>query len=111
MVAADRVTGAKDRKMDGLVAVSAFALFVVLWAAFVVALVVSQGSIDAVWEWLRGLPMVAQAVVGLALLPVVAGLWVWETGWPVAVRLIIVGGLAVATLYTFLPRSLFAGRM
>ena len=111
MVAAKQVERARTRKMDGLIASAAFVLFAVLWVAFVVAIIWSQGSLDAVWAWLRGLPIVAQVVVGVALLPVVAGLWVWESGWPLVARLVIVGGIAFANLYTFFPRSILGGRM
>jgi hypothetical protein len=110
MAAAGQVERSRTRKMDGLIALVAFVVFAVAWAAFAAALVWSQGSLDAVWEWLRGLPLLAQAVVGLLMLPLVAGLWVWETGWPTVARLVVIGGLALATLYTFLPRSLFGGR-
>lgn len=100
----------KSSKMDGLVAILAFGIFAVLWVAFAIALVASQGSLDAAWAWLRGLPMIVQVPVGLLLLPVVAGLWVWESAWPLAARLVLVAGIAVANLYVFLPRSLFGGR-
>lgn len=97
--------------MDGFVSVVAFGMFAVLWVAFGIALVVSQGSLDAAWEWLRGLPPIAQAVAGLLLLPVAAGLWAWESGLPLAARLVLVMGIAFVNLYTFLPRSLYGGRM
>jgi len=100
-----------NRPMDAIVNVGAFALFAALWIAFGAAIVASQGSLDAAWQWLRGLPLVAQAVVWLLLLPVTAGLWVWESGWPLVVRLVLVGGLAWVNLYLFFPRSLLAGRL
>jgi hypothetical protein len=96
--------------MDNLISLAAFAIFAILWVAFAVAVVASQGSLDATWEWIRGLPIIIQAVVWLLFLPVVAGLWIWETGWPLAARLVLVGGLAVATLFVFAPRSLLEGR-
>jgi hypothetical protein len=86
-------------------------VFVVLWAMFGIALVVNQGGLDAAWAWLRSLPIVAQGVVALLVLPVAAGLWVWETGWPLVVRLAVVGGLAYATVAVFFPRDLFGGRL
>jgi hypothetical protein len=33
----------------------------------------------------------------------VIGLWVWETSWPILLRLVLVAGLAWVTLYTFFP--------
>jgi hypothetical protein len=97
--------------MDGIVALGAFGLFAVLWVAFGAALVLGQGSLDAVWAWLGSLPTVAQVVVWIALLPLTAGLWVWETGWPLAARIAVVGGIALANLYTFLPKGLLGGRV
>lgn len=82
-----------------------FLLFAALWAAFGAGLVLNQGGIDQAWAAIRGLPLIVQAIVWLLFLPVVAGLWVWESGWPVVVRLIIVIGLGGWNLLIFLPRS------
>jgi hypothetical protein len=83
----------------------AFVVFLVLWAAFGAAIIWSQGSLDAAWEWIRSLPIIVQAVVWLLFLPVVVGLWVWETAWPLIVRLVLVAGLAAWNLMVFLPRA------
>ena len=96
--------------MDNLISLAAFGIFAILWVAFAVGIVATQGSLDATWEWIRGLPIIIQAVVWLLFLPVVAGLWIWESGWPLVARLVLVGGLAVATLYVFAPRWLLEGR-
>ena len=83
-----------------------FGLFLVLWAAFGVALVASQGSLDQAWQTVRALPLVLQVVVWLLFLPVMIGLWVWEaSGWNVVVRLVLVLGLAGWNLFMFLPRA------
>ncbi len=68
------------------------------------ALLLSQPTLDAVWQMFASWPLVLQALVGLLLLPVVAGLWIWETSWPVIVRLALVTGLAWVTIYTFFPK-------
>jgi hypothetical protein len=107
----DSIARRRSTRMDGMIALAAFGIFAVLWTAFGIALVVSQGSLDAAWAWLQGLPTVLQIVVGLAVLPVTAGLWAWESAWPLAVRLALVGGLAAATLYVFFPRTFLGGRM
>jgi hypothetical protein len=43
--------------------------------------------------------------VWVLFLPVMAGLWIWETTWPVLLRLLLVGGLAAWNLLVFLPRA------
>jgi hypothetical protein len=92
--------------IPGLVASGVFfAVFALLWIAFGVGLIWSQGSLDSAWQWIRDLPLIAQAVVWVLFLPVVAGLWVWETTWPFIVRLVLVAGLAWWNLFMFLPRA------
>ena len=78
-----------------------FVLFAVIWLAFAAAVVWSQGSLDETWQRVRDLPLLVQAAAWLLLLPVMAGLWVWETTWPLVVRLLLVTGLAGWTLLIF----------
>jgi ABC-type amino acid transport system permease subunit len=86
-----------------------FVIFALIWVAFGAALIWSQGSIDAAWSFIRSLPLLVQALVWLLFLPVMLGLWVWETTWPVALRLLLVIGIGGWNLIVFLPRAL-AGR-
>lgn len=82
-----------------------FGIFALLWVAFGAALVLSQGSLDGAWQWIRDLPLLAQGAVWLLFLPVVAGLWIWETTWPLLLRLVLVFALAGWNLLVFLPQS------
>jgi hypothetical protein len=51
------------------------------------------------------MPFIVQALVGLLVLPVALGLWIWETSWPLWLRLLLVIGLGWVTIYTFFPRK------
>ena len=82
-----------------------FAAFAVFWVVFGVALVWSQGSLDQVWETIRGLPLIVQIGAWLLFLPVMAGLWIWETTWPLLVRVLLIVGIAGWNLLVFLPRT------
>ena len=82
-----------------------FVVFAALWLGFGAALIWSQGSLDAAWAWIGDLPLLVQGIVWLLFLPVVAGLWVWETTWPFLVRIVVVVGLAGWNLLVFLPRT------
>lgn len=97
--------------MEMVIGVGAFIVFALLWAGFAAAIIWSQGSLDQAWEWIKDLPLILQGVVVLLFLPVVAGLWVWETTWPLVMRLVLIGGLGLMTLYVFLPKSLFGARL
>jgi hypothetical protein len=87
-----------------------FVIFAIIWIAFGAALILSQGSLDQAWATIRGLPLIFQVVVWVLFLPVMIGLWVWETSWPLIVRLVLVAGLAGWNLMMFLPRALQAVR-
>ncbi len=77
-----------------------------LWAAVAVALVREPARIDAAWQRIRALPLVVRAIVWLLFLPVMAGIWIWRTGWPRVARLVLVGGIAGWNLLIFLPRPM-----
>ncbi|HEY4634121.1 MAG TPA: hypothetical protein VIH00_09415 [Candidatus Limnocylindrales bacterium] len=83
-----------------------FVIFAVIWIAFAAGLIWSQGSIDAAWESIRALPFLVQIVVWVLFLPVMIGVWVWETSWPLVVRLVVVIGIAGWNLLIFLPKAL-----
>jgi hypothetical protein len=85
-----------------------FLVFLALWIGFGVALVWSQGSLDDTWRYIQSLPLLVQLVAWLLCLPVMAGLWIWETTWPFLVRLTLVGGVAAWNLLVFLPKALQA---
>jgi hypothetical protein len=88
----------------------AFAVFGLLWVGFGAALIWSHGSLDASWQWIRALPFLVQGVVWLLFLPVVVGLWIWETAWPLVLRLALVVALAGWNLWIFLPKALVGGK-
>jgi hypothetical protein len=85
-----------------------FAIFAVMWIAFAVGLIFSHGSVDQAWQTIRGLPLIVQIVVWVLFLPVMIGLWVWETTWPLIVRLVLVVGIGGWNLLMFLPKALQA---
>jgi ABC-type amino acid transport system permease subunit len=82
-----------------------FLIFLALWVIFGAAVVLSQGSLDQAWETIRGWPLIVQAVAWLLFLPVMFGLWVWETSWPLIIRLLLVLGAAGWNLLVLVPRA------
>ena len=85
-----------------------FVIFAVIWIAFAVGLIFSQGSVDQVWQTVRELPLIVQIGVWVLFLPVMIGLWVWETSWPLILRLVLVVGVAGWNLFMFVPKALQA---
>ena len=87
-----------------------FGIFAIIWIAFAAGLIWSQGSLDQAWTAIRGLPLIVQIFVWVLFLPVMIGLWIWETSWPLIVRLVLVVGVAGWNLLMFLPKALQAAR-
>jgi hypothetical protein len=85
-----------------------FGIFAIVWVAFGAALIFSQGSVDQAWQTIRELPTIIQIVAWVLFLPVMIGVWVWETSWPLIVRLVLVVGVAGWNLFMFLPKALQA---
>jgi hypothetical protein len=85
-----------------------FVIFAFIWIVFAAGLIWSQGSVDQAWQTIGDLPLIVRVVIWVLFLPVMVGLWVWETSWPLVVRLIVVIGIAGWNLLVFLPRALQA---
>lgn len=75
-----------------------FVVFAMVWLAFGAALIWSQGSVDAAWQAIRDLPLLVQGLVWLLFLPVMIGMWVWESSWALLLRLGTIVSVAVWTL-------------
>lgn len=88
-----------------LINYAAFAVLGLLWLGFGTALLINPEILQAAWQAFRGWPWVVQGLITLLTLPVVLGLWVWQTTWPLWLRLILVIGLAWFTVNTFFPRQ------
>ena len=92
---------------DLLISIFAFTVLTLLWLGFGIALLLNREFLDRVWRSFRSWNILIQLFVVLLVLPVVLGLWIWQTRWPSWVRLVLVVGLAWMTEYTFFPRLLF----
>lgn len=91
--------------MNMLISYAAFGILALIWLGFGAALLFNQAILDTVWQSFRGMPVILQIIVGFLVLPVVLGLWVWESSWPLWLRLILLLGLCSATIYTFFPKQ------
>ncbi len=76
----------------------AIVIFAMLWVGFAIALVVNREWLDLLWNWVRALPSVAEIIVWVLFLPIMVGLWIWESSWPALVRLLAFAGIVVWTL-------------
>ena len=74
-------------------------IFLVLWVGFVIALVVNREWLDEIWSWAQSLPAIPRIIVWVLFLPIMVGLWIWESSWP---TLGLLAGFAGLVLWTLL---------
>lgn len=79
-------------------------VFAALWIGFGGLLLRRRSSLDDAWLRLRALPLPVQGLAWLLFLPVLVGLAVWRTAWPLVTRLAVIAGLAGWNLLVFVPR-------
>jgi hypothetical protein len=83
----------------------AILIFAMLWIGFAIALVVNSEWLDQLWYWVQALPSVVEIIVWVLFLPIMVGLWTWESPWPDLVRLLVLAGIVFWTLlavYSFM---------
>jgi hypothetical protein len=85
-----------------------FAVFALIWIAVAIGIVWSAGTVDDAWRSIRALPLLLQAIGWVLFLPVMLGLWIWESSWPFVVRLVLLVGVAGWNLLVFLPKAMRA---
>ena len=80
-------------------------VFAILWIGLAFTMIVNPVLLDQMWNWARALPLWQEIIVWVLFLPIMVGLWIWESSWSVLGRLVgfaaIVGwtALAVSSLY------------
>jgi hypothetical protein len=79
-------------------------VFAIMWLAIGGAAFANPAGLDATWRAIGEWPLPAQAIGWLLFLPVMAGMWIWATDWPLAARIVLVVGLAGWSLLIFIPR-------
>ena len=72
-------------------------VFVALWVGFAAALIVNREWLDVLWNWGLGLPLALKIIIWLIFAPIMVGLWIWESSWPVLGRLAGFAGMAAWT--------------
>ena len=83
----------------------AFLVFALLWIGFAIALIVDLEWLDLVWNSVRALPILVEIIVWILFLPIMVGLWIWESSWPTLIRLLGFAGIVGWTflaIYSFL---------
>lgn len=82
-----------------LLSTYAILVFAILWVGFVVALLVNREWLGLLWDSVRALPPLAEIIVWLLFLPIMAGLGLWESSWPAYARLLALAGIIIWTLF------------
>lgn len=81
-----------------------FTLMVGMWSAFSTLLIASPETLRDVWSWLTGLPLAAEVVMWILLLPWALALAAWQSSWDEWIRLLIVALLGATWTASSKPR-------
>jgi hypothetical protein len=81
-----------------------FTLFTMLWLAFAAVFLFRRDMLKQTWQSIRRLPLLAQLLLWLLFLPVMLGLWIWQTSWSLWLRLLLIAGIAWWNVFVFFPR-------
>ena len=73
-------------------------IFVVLWVGFIIALIVNREWLGELWVWVGALPTVLRIIVWVLILPIMVGLWIWESDWSTFGRVVGLAGIVGWTL-------------
>lgn len=94
-----------DERHPGLISSGILlVVFAALWLGFGAALATNPSALDDTWRSVRELPLPIQGIAWLLLMPLLVGLWVWGTDWPLVVRLVLIAGIAGWNVLVFMPR-------
>jgi hypothetical protein len=74
------------------------AIFAILWVGFAIALVANREWLDMLWDWAQSLPLVPKTIFWVVFLPIMVGLWIWESSWSTLGRLAGFAGIVGWTL-------------
>lgn len=78
--------------------------FAALWLGFFVALVLDPARLDTAWATITAQSLPVQLVAWLLFLPLMAGLWILDTDWPLGLQVVVVIAIAAGNLVAFIPR-------
>jgi hypothetical protein len=73
------------------------------WIAFGIAAVANPELLGDIWDWARGLPVLAEIAVWVLMLPWMLGMAVLDASWPALVEGALVAALAVGWTAVSLP--------
>jgi len=73
-------------------------IFAVLWVGFIIVMIADRAWLDLLWEWVQALPLLPRIVVWVLILPIMVGLWIWESSWSTFGRLLGFTGIVAWTI-------------
>lgn len=78
-------------------------LIIVLWAFFGVTAISTPTTLHEIWAWAGDLSLAAQIGVWIIALPWMVGIAIFQAVWPDLVRVLLIIGVAIVSVWTFLP--------
>lgn len=87
-----------DITVPRVMTIFANVIFAMLWVGFILAIALNREWLDVLWGWVQELPLVPKIIVWVVFLPIMVGLWIWESSWPTLGRVMGFAGIVGWTL-------------
>ncbi|MCB9136172.1 MAG: hypothetical protein H6636_12145 [Anaerolineales bacterium] len=87
-----------DVTVPRVMTIYANTIFLMLWVGFVIALITNREWLDMLWNYAQALPLVPRIIIWMIFLPIMVGLWIWESSWPALGRVSGFIGIVAWTL-------------
>lgn len=82
-----------------------FGAMVAVWSTLITLLIVSPETLEDMWDWIVGLPLVAEIAMWIAVLPWALAYVIADSTWDQWLRVLVVGLVAAAHLIVSAPRQ------
>ena len=87
-----------DITVPRVMTIFANVIFAMLWVGFIIAIALNREWLDVLWGWVQELPLVPKIIVWVLFLPILVGLWIWESSWPILGRMAGLVGIVAWTI-------------
>jgi len=86
----EAISSSKDNRQASGRNTKTAAPFNLAWIIFFALLIFSSGTLDDIWHWVQGLPVVLEVIVWILTFPYMLALAVWESDWVTWLRIALV---------------------
>jgi hypothetical protein len=82
-----------DVTVPRVMTIFANTVFAALWVGLILTLTANGDLPEMLWDWVQALPLVPRIIMWVLLLPIMVGVWIWQSDWSSFGRLLGLAGI------------------